>query len=86
LSDQYEANIQYAGYHTSYDELVVRGRLDGASYAAFYLNRGVIAAVVGLNNAKDVRRSIPLIKARRPIDADSLRDEHQDLRSLLKQA
>ena len=28
-SDQYDANIQYAGYHTSYDELIVRGQLDG---------------------------------------------------------
>jgi 3-phenylpropionate/trans-cinnamate dioxygenase ferredoxin reductase subunit len=82
-SDQYDANIQYAGYHTSYDDLVVRGRLDGASYAAFYISGGVIVAVVGLNNAKDVRRTMPLIKARQPAHSDSLRDEHIDLRSLL---
>lgn len=85
-SDQYDANIQYAGYHTSYDELIVRGRLDGASYAAFYMNRNVIAAVVGLNNAKDVRRTMPLIKARQPVDPDRLRDESVDLRSLLEPA
>src|SRR5688572_20758095 len=42
-SDQYDANIQYAGYHTAFEELVIRGRLDAASYAAFYMNRGVIA-------------------------------------------
>ena len=82
-SDQYDANIQYAGFHTSFDELVVRGQLDGASYAAFYLNGGVIDAVVGLNNAKDVRRAMPLIKARRRVDPDRLRDERVDLRSLL---
>lgn len=85
-SDQYDANIQYAGYHTAYDELIVRGRLDGSSYAAFYMNRGVIDAVVGLNNAKDVRRAMPLIKARRPVDPDRLRDESSDLRSLQDQA
>ena len=84
-SDQYDANIQYAGYHTSYDDLIIRGRLDGSSYAAFYMNRGLIDAVVGLNNAKDVRRTIPLIKARQPIDPDSLRDEQRDLRLLLNQ-
>ena len=62
--------------------LIVRGRLDGGSYAAFYMNGGVIDAVVGLNNAKDVRRAMPLIKARRPVDPDQLRDESVDLRSL----
>ena len=82
-SDQYDAHIQYAGYHTSYDDLIIRGRLDGSSYAAFYMNRGLIEAVVGLNSAKDVRRTIPLIKARQPIDPDSLRDEQRDLRLLL---
>lgn len=81
-SDQYDANIQYAGHHTSYDELIVRGELEGGSYAAFYLNAGVIDAVVGLNNAKDVRRAMPLIKARRPVDRDRLRDQNFDLRSL----
>jgi 3-phenylpropionate/trans-cinnamate dioxygenase ferredoxin reductase component len=80
-SDQYDANIQYAGYHTSYDDLVVRGQLNDASYAAFYMTGGLIDAVVGLNRAKDVRRTMPLIKARRPIDPDRLRDDKVDLRS-----
>jgi hypothetical protein len=61
----------------------VRGRLDGVSYAAFYLNNGVIDAVVGVNNAKDVRRAMPLIRARRRVDPDRLRDENSDLRTLL---
>ena len=82
-SDQYDANIQYAGHHTSYEELIVRGRLDDISYAAFYINGGVIDAVVGVNSAKDVRRAMPLIKARRPVDRDYLRDENTDLRTLL---
>jgi 3-phenylpropionate/trans-cinnamate dioxygenase ferredoxin reductase subunit len=83
-SEQYDANIQYAGYHTSYDALIVRGRLDDSSYAAFYMNGGVIDAVVGFNNAKDVRRAMPLIKTRRPVDPDRLRDQSVDLRSLLE--
>jgi 3-phenylpropionate/trans-cinnamate dioxygenase ferredoxin reductase subunit len=81
-SDQYDANIQYAGHHTSYEELIVRGQIDGGSFAAFYVNGGVIDAVVGVNNAKDVRRAMPLITARRPVDAGRLRDEGIDLRSL----
>jgi 3-phenylpropionate/trans-cinnamate dioxygenase ferredoxin reductase component len=60
----------------------VRGELEGGSYAAFYMNGGVIDAVVGVNNARDVRRTMPLIKARRKVDPDRLRDESLDLRSL----
>jgi 3-phenylpropionate/trans-cinnamate dioxygenase ferredoxin reductase subunit len=83
-SDQYDANIQYAGHHTSYEELIVRGHLDGGSYAAFYMNSGVIDAVVGINRARDVRRAIPLIKARRRVDPGRLSDERVDLRSLIQ--
>ncbi len=81
-SDQYEANVQYAGFHTKWDQLVVRGRLDSGSFLAFYINDGRIDAVVGLNRAKDVRRAIPLIKARHMLNPDQLRDESIDLRSL----
>ena len=81
-SDQYDANLQYAGYHTAWDDLVVRGRLDAGSYTAFYMNDGRIDAVVSLNNAKDVRRTLPLIKDRRRVDPAQLRDESVDLRVL----
>jgi 3-phenylpropionate/trans-cinnamate dioxygenase ferredoxin reductase subunit len=81
-SDQYDANLQYAGYHSKWDQLVVRGRLDSGSFLAFYINDGRIDAVVGLNRAKDVRRAIPLIKARRKLDQGHLQDESIDLRTL----
>ncbi len=38
--------------------------------------------MVGLNRGKDVRRAIPIIKARRTLDLDQLQDESIDLRSL----
>jgi 3-phenylpropionate/trans-cinnamate dioxygenase ferredoxin reductase subunit len=81
-SDQYDANLQYAGFHTKWDQLVVRGRLDSASYLACYVNDGRIDAAVGLNRAKDVRRVMPLIKSRRAVDLERLQDEVVDLRSL----
>jgi NADPH-dependent 2,4-dienoyl-CoA reductase/sulfur reductase-like enzyme len=82
-SDQYDANLQYAGFHTKWDELVVRGRLDSGSFLACYVTDGRIDAAVGLNRAKDVRRAMPLIRARRPVNLAQLRDEGVDLRSLL---
>jgi 3-phenylpropionate/trans-cinnamate dioxygenase ferredoxin reductase component len=81
-SDQYDANLQYAGFHTKWEQLVVRGRLDSDSYLACYVNDGRIDAAVGLNRAKDVRRVMPLIKARRAVDLAQLRDERVDLRTL----
>jgi len=81
-SDQYDANLQYAGFHTTWEQLIVRGRLDSGSYLACYVNDGRIDAVVGLNRAKDVRRVMPFIKSRRAVDLEELRDEGVDLRSL----
>ena len=81
-SDQYDANLQYAGFHTKWEQLVVRGSLDSRSFLACYVNDGRIDAAVGLNRGKDVRRVMPLIKSRRTVDLDRLRDEGVDLRSL----
>ena len=81
-SDQYDANLQYAGFHTTWQQLVVRGSLDADSYIACYVNEGRIDAAVALNRAKDVRRVMPLIKSRQAVDLEQLRDEAIDLRSL----
>jgi 3-phenylpropionate/trans-cinnamate dioxygenase ferredoxin reductase subunit len=81
-SDQYDANLQYAGFHTTWEHLVVRGRLESSSYLACYVNGGRIDAAVGLNRAKEVRRIMALIKSRRTVDLEQLRDERNDLRSL----
>ena len=82
-SDQYDAHLQYAGFHSAWEQLVVRGRLGSDSFLACYVNEGRIDAAVALNRAKDLRRVMPLIKARRPIDLEQLRDDSVDLRSLL---
>jgi 3-phenylpropionate/trans-cinnamate dioxygenase ferredoxin reductase component len=81
-SDQYDTTVQYAGFHTTWDQLVVRGRIESGSFLAFYVNERRIDAVVGLNRAKDVRRAIPLIKARRRLNVEQLQNERIDLRSL----
>lgn len=81
-SDQYGANLQYAGHHTAWEQLAVRGRLDSDSYLACYVNDGRIDAAVALNRGKDLRRLMPIIKSRRTVNLDQLRDEGVDLRSL----
>jgi 3-phenylpropionate/trans-cinnamate dioxygenase ferredoxin reductase subunit len=81
-SDQYDVNLQYAGFHREWDQMVVRGRLTDRKFLAFYLNRGRLDAVVGLNRGKDIRRAMPLIKSRETLDPRQLADEDIDLRSL----
>ena len=81
-SDQYDVNLQYAGSHQASEQLVVRGDLEARNFIAFYLNQGCIDAVVALNRGKDVRRVMPLIKARRSVDPRQLVDEDVDLRGI----
>lgn len=81
-SDQYEMNLQYAGFHTSWDELVVRGSLEERSFVAFYCTAGRVLAAVAINRGRDLRRTIPVIRARRAVEPAELRNPDVDLRTL----
>ena len=61
------------------------GEQGGQSFVAFYLNDGLIDAAVAVDRGKDLRRTIPLIKARVPVDLRELRDETVDLRTLVRE-
>jgi len=78
-SDQYEFNLQYAGYHTEWDDLVVRGSLEDRSFLAFYVKDGRVPAVVGIGRGEEVQRCMSLIEAGAPVDRDKLSDEQVDL-------
>jgi 3-phenylpropionate/trans-cinnamate dioxygenase ferredoxin reductase subunit len=81
-SDQYTYNLQYAGFATDWDELIVRGSLQKRKFVAFYLKGGRILATVGMNRGKDVRQSMGLIKAGVQVDLARLRDEAVQVRDL----
>jgi 3-phenylpropionate/trans-cinnamate dioxygenase ferredoxin reductase subunit len=85
-SDQYDANIQYAGHHTSWDELVVRGSIPERKFVAFYLVDGIVRAAAAVNSGRDLRRSQALIGARTAVDPAQLRDPEVDLRTLVPPA
>src|SRR5215207_5349256 len=82
-SDQYDYNLQYAGFHTEWDELVVRGSMEERNFVAFYRKDGRVLAAVAANRGRDLRRSMRLIKAQRPVDAIKLQDPDVDLRTLV---
>jgi 3-phenylpropionate/trans-cinnamate dioxygenase ferredoxin reductase component len=79
-SDQYDVNLQYAGFAKQWDDVVVRGSTDDLEFAAFYMNEGVLLAALGMNRGRDVRRAMKLIGTRP--DPARLRDEEVDLRTL----
>jgi 3-phenylpropionate/trans-cinnamate dioxygenase ferredoxin reductase subunit len=79
-SDQYDVNLQYAGFAYEWDEIVVRGSMEGRDGVAFYLKDGVLLGALGLNRGKEIRRSMKLIGSRP--DRERLRDEGTDLRTL----
>jgi len=83
-SDQYDFNLQYAGFHHQAEHVVVRGSLERRDFLAFYMNQGRVDAVVGLNRGKDVRRVMPFIKARAAADPRQLGDERVNLRRLFE--
>lgn len=81
-SDQYDYNLQYAGFAPGSDEVVVRGSINERNFVAFYLGSGVLRAALGINRGKEVRRAMRLIGARASLDPEMLRDEAIDLRRL----
>src|SRR6266511_866954 len=81
-SDQYDQNLQYAGFTTEWDRLAIRGSLKGRDFVACYLKNGIVQAVVALNRGEDVRLATPLIEGRVPVDAEQLADESRAFRDL----
>jgi len=81
-SDQYDANVQMAGYATEWDDMVVRGSIQDRSFSAFLLKDGRLLSTFSMNREFDVRRSMPLIQAELRPDRDVLADPDFDLRRL----
>src|SRR5437016_1615278 len=80
-SDQYEHSLQYVGFATSWDRLVFRGRPESRSFLGFYLEDGIVRAVVGLNRGGDpedpkvdgeLKAAVSLIRDRVPVDPATL--------------
>jgi 3-phenylpropionate/trans-cinnamate dioxygenase ferredoxin reductase component len=81
-SDQYDANIEMAGFATEWDDMVVRGSIEDRSFSAFLLKDGQLLSTFSMNRKSDVRRSMPLIQAQLRPDRDLLADPEFDLRKL----
>lgn len=84
-SDQYDTNIQFAGFAKDGCELVIRGNPDEQSITAFYLDSGTICATVTVNNAREFRSARRLVAASAQIDPDVLQSPETDIRKLSRE-
>jgi 3-phenylpropionate/trans-cinnamate dioxygenase ferredoxin reductase subunit len=83
FSDQYDVGMEYAGFASGHDDVVVRGDREARELIAFWLRDGRVAA--GMNvNVWDVSEDIQaLIRAGHQIDRARLADPDVALRDLL---
>jgi hypothetical protein len=89
-SDQYEHKLEYVGYASRWERLVVRGSYESRTFLAFYLTQGIMQAAFGLNRGGDpeleanseLRACQELIGNRVRLSEDALADDGVDLRSL----
>jgi hypothetical protein len=73
-SDQFDLGMEYTGWASPSDRLVVRGSLAERHFVAFWLREGRLVA--GMNaNIWDVAKPIErLIRSRAVVDAEALAD------------
>lgn len=84
-SDQYDVNLQYAGFSGKAEEIVLRGAPNATAMTLFYLAGGKIQAVATINQSRDLRPARQLIEAGARIDPETLANPATDLRALVRQ-
>jgi 3-phenylpropionate/trans-cinnamate dioxygenase ferredoxin reductase subunit len=86
-SDQYDVNVQMAGFAPSRDRMVIRGSIAERSFCAFLLDaEGVLRSTVSVAWPRDVRRSFELIRTQARPDPTALEDPSVDIRTLAASA
>ncbi|MEM7568616.1 MAG: FAD-dependent oxidoreductase [Pseudomonadota bacterium] len=82
-SDQFDLKLQTVGLSTGYDDTVVRGNPEDASFTVVYLKDGIVTALDCVNSMKDYVQGRKLVAAGIAVPKDSLADTETPLKSLL---
>jgi 3-phenylpropionate/trans-cinnamate dioxygenase ferredoxin reductase subunit len=74
FSDQYDTGMEYSGFATNWDEVVFRGDVEGREFIAFWVEERRVVAAMNFNvwDVHDTLRE--LIRSRKAVDPDRLRD------------
>ncbi len=84
FSDLFDVGMEYLGHAPRWDALLLRGRPEDASFGAYYVREGRLAAVLHVNNFDETDDARALVESRTeaaPI-ADRLRDRSVPLADL----
>lgn len=71
-SDQYDASVQVIGSLADYDEMILRGSMDGDQFIQLYLHNNRISGAAGLNSAQDISIAKRLMKQKKSVTAQQL--------------
>jgi 3-phenylpropionate/trans-cinnamate dioxygenase ferredoxin reductase subunit len=86
FSDQYDVGMEYAGYATQWDEIVIRGDAAAREFIAFWLKDGCVVAGMNVNVWEVTDAIQAIIRSRRPVDLQRLRDPGVPLEDLVAPA
>jgi 3-phenylpropionate/trans-cinnamate dioxygenase ferredoxin reductase component len=86
FSDQYDVGMEYSGYATQWDEVVFRGDPDAREFIAFWLDAGRVVAGMNVNVWEVTDPIQALIRSRRPVGVEQLRDPDVPLEMLTTEA
>jgi 3-phenylpropionate/trans-cinnamate dioxygenase ferredoxin reductase subunit len=85
-SDQYDVKLQMVGLCAQFDEMAVRGSIEGGRFSVFYYKKSKLIAADSINRPGDQMAARRLIAKGVSLSPDEAKDESFDLKTLVKAA
>ena len=83
-SDQFDLKLQIAGLSTDYDDIIIRGDIEGSrSFAAYYFKGDKLLAVDAVNAPRDFMMTRMALTKGKTLDKAILRDLEAELKSAM---
>ena len=83
-SDQFDLKLQIAGLSTDYDDIIIRGDIEGSrSFAAYYFKGDRLLAVDAVNAPRDFMMTRMALTKGKTLDKAILRDPEAELKSAM---
>lgn len=74
-TDHFDQTLQYVGYVTDWDDLIVHGDLAGRNFMAFYVKAGKVLAAAGLQHDRQLAAIAELMRLDRLPSPEQLRQD-----------
>ena len=83
-SDQFDLKLQIAGLNQGYDQVIIRGDIEGSrSFVAWYLKGGRLIAADCVNRVKEFMIAKQVLAGLKTIDIKKLADESVEPKELV---